>query len=281
MRITDKIGLGTVQFGIDYGISNNLGRTPDEEISRILTYAKKAGITILDTASAYGHSETILGKNDLKRFDIVSKFMPLDRGTIEEQLNNSLNKLNQPFLYGYLAHRPLSVVENNCEIWRSLMKVKEEGKIKKIGFSFNEPSELANILDAGLMPDLIQVPFNFVDQRFMNHMKFLKSNGCEIHVRSAFLQGLLLSDPNELSSYFNEIKHILSGLQTYKDKLPALLLKWVLKHNFIDKVIIGVNNMQQLECNISSIEQEQENLDDIEMEISENILMPSKWPKYK
>jgi len=280
MVITNKIGLGTVQFGMDYGISNKFGKTPDEEVVRILSYAKKNGITTIDTASAYGHSEEILGKNDLKQFNVVSKFMPSEKETIKEQLINSLNKLNLSSLYGYLAHRPLKVLEDTG-LWKILTKYKREGKIRKIGFSFNEPDELTKVIDAEFIPDLIQVPFNLMDQRFQDHMKILKLNGCEIHTRSVFLQGLLLRDPKELDSYFDEIKKVLVNLQEHKDKLPILLLKWVLQHDFIDKVIIGVNNLQQLEQIIVSIEQEKENLSNIEVEISDNILVPSKWPTKK
>ena len=74
MNGINKIGLGTVQFGLPYGINNTYGQTQEVEVKVILQIASKNGITILDTAHAYGNCETILGKQDLNKFNIVSKF---------------------------------------------------------------------------------------------------------------------------------------------------------------------------------------------------------------
>src|SRR5690606_30981416 len=119
-------------------------------------------------------------------------------------------------------------------------------KIKKIGFSFNDLNEADKVLGAGFVPDIIQVPFNYLDRRFLPLMKALKKEGCEIHTRSTFLQGLFFCNVENLDNHFLEIKDVLVNLQQYGDTLPSLLLKWVLDCEFVDKVIIGVNNLQQL-----------------------------------
>lgn len=273
-----KIGLGTVQFGIPYGISNNSGQTTPEEVTRILEIAKANGIQILDTASAYGNAEKVLGRNDLSSFKIVSKFMPPGDGSaISDQLQKSLDDLGVPALYGYLAHRPADLAENLHQ-WDELKSLKEEGKIQKIGFSLNRPEELDKLLDQNVVPDIIQAPFNYFDRRFRDRMISLKQDGCEIHTRSAFLQGLFFMDIRKLDSFFDEVVPMLEHLQKNVKNLPGALLNFVLEKPFVDCVIIGVENRKQFIENLESIPM-LERLPDLEQNISESILTPSNWPK--
>src|SRR6201994_1527154 len=80
-----RIGLGTVQFGTDYGISNTAGQVPASEVSLILASARRAGIGVIDTAASYGSAEEAIGRalRDADRFRIVTKALPLSHG-IEE-----------------------------------------------------------------------------------------------------------------------------------------------------------------------------------------------------
>lgn len=273
-----KIGLGTVQFGIPYGISNNSGQTSPAEVTRILEIAKANAIQVLDTASAYGNSEKILGQNDLSSFKIVSKFMPPKNGAmISEQLQKSLADLGVPALYGYLAHRPADLAENLHQ-WDELISLKEKGKIQKIGFSMYKPEELDKLLDQNIVPDIIQAPFNYFDRRFRDSMISLKQDGCEIHTRSAFLQGLFFMDISKLDSFFDEVAPLIEHLQKNSKNLPGALLNFVLDQPFVDRVIIGVENSQQFIENLKSIPM-LEPLPDLEQKISESILIPSNWPK--
>jgi aryl-alcohol dehydrogenase-like predicted oxidoreductase len=271
--------LGTVQFGIPYGIGNMRGITSEEEVSSILAFANENGISLLDTAPAYGKSEEVLGKNNLQNFKIVSKFMLLGSGhTISEQLDNSLGKLKIPSLYGYLAHRPMEII-NDPKRWDELLKLKEAGKTEKIGFSFNEVSEAEALLSMGITPDIVQVPFNYLDNRFLPSMFELKKRGCEIHTRSAFLQGLLFCDPNLLSSFFNEVKPVITELQKNGDYLPGMLLRYCLENPSIDKVIIGVNTLKQLIENLNLFP-EAKPLNPLDTQLNEEITTPSKWPEH-
>lgn len=273
-----KIGLGTVQFGIPYGISNNQGQTPEDEVAQILNYAQQVGIDVLDTASAYGKSEIVLGKNDLTKFGVVSKFLLQNNPeNISKQLDKSLNNLNIPSLHGYMAHRPMEVVENP-KLWDELLHLKDRGFIKKIGFSFNEEHEIETILSMNIKPDIIQVPYNYIDNRFEPFMDELKTKGCEIHTRSAFLQGLFFVDIKKLNPFFDEVKPLIHSLQQYGNSLPSALLKFCTKKPFIDKVIIGVNNLEQLKRNLTGLN-ETEVLEETNFKISETIKIPSKWPK--
>lgn len=275
---SQKIGLGTVQFGLPYGISNNSGQTSSEEVSEILNIARKKGIQIIDTASAYGIAEKILGQNDLSSFYVVSKFLPPGNdSTITDQLSKSLDDLGISVLHGYLAHRPNNLAQNLHQ-WDELISLKQEGKIHKIGFSLERPQELDKLLERGLDPDIVQVPFNYFDRRFKDLMIDLKQHGCEIHTRSAFLQGLFFADISKLNHSFTEVLPLIEHLQKKVNNLPGALLNFVLEKPFIDTVIIGVENRQQFIENLESIAMF-EHLPDLQQEISESILVPSNWPK--
>src|SRR5258707_14484229 len=123
MEFNSKLGLGSAQFGLPYGITNKSGQTSVEEVTRILALAFNHGIRLIDRASAYGNAETILGQNILNDFKIVSKFMPSDDSSIDTQLHKSLAHLKVPSLYGYLAHRPLNVLDHP-EQWEELSILK-------------------------------------------------------------------------------------------------------------------------------------------------------------
>lgn len=273
-----KIGLGTVQFGLPYGISNRSGQTSSEEVSDILNIARQKGIKILDTASAYGNAEKILGQSDLATFKVVSKFMPPESGSsISNQLKKSLDDLGILSLYGYLAHRPGDLAQNLYQ-WEELLSLKERGKVQKIGFSLNTPVELETLLKKGTNPDIIQVPFNYFDRRFKDLMMDLRNNGCEIHTRSTFLQGLFFVDASELDSHFDEVLSLLKNLQQSVKNLPGALLNFVLNQPFVDTVIVGVENSKQFIQNLESFTMF-DPLPELQQSISESILVPSNWPK--
>jgi len=273
-----KIGLGTVQFGLNYGVSNIQGQTDISEVGKILSTAYQNEVNLIDTASAYGNAESILGQFNLKKFKVVSKFMPTQGLKLKTLFKQSLDKLNIDTLYAYLAHRPLSLLDGNG--WEELNELKEKGFVKKIGFSLNEPSELEILLKRGFFPDIIQVPFNYFDHRFEEQMRRLKTDGCEIHTRSTFLQGLFFIKAEKLNSFFDEVKPYLKTLQNEYISLSKLLLNFVLGKEFIDKVIIGVENNDQLLQNLKGF-QETEELPDVDFDLSTNILMPMHWPKNK
>lgn len=273
-----KIAIGTAQFGLDYGISNLSGKTEHDEVSRILQYCVGNGINTLDTAFAYGESEVVLGRNELSSFAVVSKFLPPNSSTpsITQQFQASLNRLNLPRLYGYLSHRALNV---SMEDWNILQNYKSEGKIKKTGFSFNEPEEVDAVLEKGFIPDLVQAPFNFLDNRFRKKLMYLKNKyNTEIHTRSVFLQGLFFVNPDELSDFFNPIKSELKRIFKIENKAGALI-GYALSQCFIDKVVIGVNNVNQLRENIAQI-QIAKKIEPINI-LQDNFecVTPSKWPK--
>lgn len=274
-----KISIGSVQFGSDYGISNSSGITPEEEVKEIIEFCRENNITTIDTAYGYLKSEVVLGKNDLSGFDVVSKFLPESNvvPSVEEQMNISLKRLNVSYLYGYLAHRPQYLLENK-HIWQFLISAKNDKLVKKIGFSFNEPHEIDEVLKENMIPEIVQVPLNYFDNRFDDKIKFLKdSYNTEVHVRSVFLQGLFFTNTKTLDNFFNPVKNYIEDLQRNYIPLNAHLINYVLKKDYIDKIVIGVNNKNQLIENIEGLKHNFK-LPPFTGKVDDKILIPSNWP---
>ena len=273
-----KIVLGTVQFGLQYGV-NSAGRPSEEAVKGILSEAAKGGITTLDTSSAYGNSEEILGEctTPEENFKIVSKY-PKGETPVREMFNGSLSRIKVDKLYGYLLHH-FDVYKNNPKVWDEFVALKESGKVQRIGFSLYSPEELDFILDKKSPFDLIQVPFNIFDKKFFPYMKELHENGVEIHVRSTFLQGLFFKDRNALSEKLQPMRKYLLQLDEYSKKsglsISEMALNYNLQNPYIDGVLIGVDNVEQLKMNLASVKDIPV---DIEIEVREQeLLNPANW----
>ncbi|SNS56104.1 Predicted oxidoreductase [Ekhidna lutea] len=280
-ELTDKIALGAVQFGLNYGISNKNGVTPINEVGKILEFAKKSRISVIDTAYSYGDSEKNLGEFDLEQFKIVSKFPETEGVPIFQFFNESCKRLNVSSLYGYIAHNG-NILINNVKAWDELKELKNGGKVEKIGYSLYKPRELEILLDLGMIPDLIQVPFNLLDRRFEEYFDELKKMGCEIHSRSTFLQGIFFLSLENLSSFFEPLRPFLTHFDKrfpdMDDKI-SYLISFVLRNNGIDKLVLGVNNQSQLRQNINHLSNTV--TDEYELNLSaipEEILLPYNWP---
>jgi aryl-alcohol dehydrogenase-like predicted oxidoreductase len=249
-----KLALGTAQFGLDYGINNTNGQVQVSDIQTILAFANSVGLDTLDTAFLYGNSEENLGQCDLENFKIVSKLPPCEVGEIETTLEKSLRRLQQKNLYGYLFHH-FSTYQKDEKTIDRLQALKAKGKVQKIGFSLYHPSELETLFDKNIDFDLVQVPYNLFDQRFDDYFPLLKSKGVEIHTRSAFLQGLFFKELNKIPPHFNSVLPQLNQLHQYEIDKAALCLNFVVANPNIDKVVIGVDGVEQLKMNVESLKE--------------------------
>lgn len=273
-----KLVLGTVQFGLQYGV-NSAGRPNEEVVKGILAAAAKGGIGTLDTSSAYGNSEKILGecKTPEERFKIVSKY-PKGEAPVGEMFKGSLNRLKVDKLYGYLLHH-FEVYKNNPKVWDEFIALKESGKVQKIGFSLYTPEELQFILDHKSPFDLIQVPFNIFDRKFLPYMRELHEKGVEIHVRSTFLQGLFFKDRESLPEKLKPLRKYLLHLDEFSKQsglsISEIALNYNLQNPYIDGVLIGVDNVEQLNTNLASVK---ETPIEVEIEVKEKeLLNPVNW----
>lgn len=280
-----KLMLGTVQFGLDYGISNKTGQTATDHVSRILEKALDEGVTFLDTAKAYGNCEEVLGKNKriISNFNIVSKVS--GSGDIKTDVIDSIKRLGVERLYGILLHNSdVLCSDNSGEIQEKLLKLKEEGLVSKVGVSVYSEKEIDIILEKGFV-DIIQLPVNIFDQRLVKSgtLKKVKEKEIEIHGRSLFLQGLFFLKPDELNEFFNPVKPSLEEINkvTKNDvfKKISLLLNFAKEVNELDRIVIGVTKLKEFEEVLSAYKNELQFEYDKFSQTNEDILNPSNWPR--
>lgn len=254
-----KLILGTVQFGLNYGINNPKGKILKEEVFEILDYARKHGINTLDTAHSYGESEQVIGEfmqENKANFKIISKFSPDDMGNVELCFQDSLRKLNSNKMYCYLVHNVKSLIKDPA-LWLKMIDLKERGLVEKIGFSVSNPEDMECIMKNKVEFDIIQLPYNVFDQRFADFFPYLRENGVEIHARSVFLQGLFFKDPSELTGKLVKIKNKLLSLrqisQEHHLSISAVCINFTALNENISKILIGVNSLDNLKENIEAL----------------------------
>lgn len=272
MKHVVKLGLGTVQWGMAYGIANRVGRATTNEVSKLILTAKQHGIMLLDTAHAYGGAEKALGGQGVVSmgFRVVTKTLPCDSSNITERdaalvsaaFLESLRWLNCTQVYGLLIHHADNLLAAGGDrLWAILQGFKAQNRVKKIGVSVYRPDQLETILDRYPI-DLVQLPLNLYDQRFMQTglLGHLKEAGVEIHTRSAFLQGLLLFPPAQLPGHFSAIRkhHARLHRQISEAGLTPLeaCLRFCLAQADIDQVIVGCETLGQFEEILAVAEQD-------------------------
>ena len=250
-----NIALGSASFGQRYGIAQH-GDVSQQDVDSILQLGLELGIDTIDTAHLYGNAESVLGNFDkVNQFKIVNKLPEISSLSLKQVLSlwqQSLEKLASSRTYGCLLHKPEDLLcANRNDNYLKLKAIKDVGLTQKIGVSVYTPDELEEIIKQFDI-DLVQVPMNVFDQRFLSSgvLERAKQKGVEIHVRSAFLQGLLLMETTQLTAHFNPyIEHINSYFKAVKDaeltKLEAAFA-YLQTIPFIDKVVVGCHNIEQL-----------------------------------
>jgi len=290
-KIGQRIALGTVQFGLNYGISNYSGKVLDSDVYGILIEAQNQGINTIDTAVIYGESEAILGKSDVSNFKVVTKLppIPLNEKDIDawakKNVYSSLSKLGINHLYGLLLHKSSDLIgDNGKKLYDILCNLQHAGLSEKIGVSIYSPQELDYLEELNFKLDIVQAPFNIFDRRLKTSgwLRKLKESGVEIHTRSVFLQGLLLLKSQERNLYFEKWKEQFNKFEAwYKSNNQSPLeacLDFVFSFNEIDKIVIGVESKKQLEEIIFSVNNQLNYPISDHLEIDDIMLIdPSKW----
>lgn len=288
-----KLALGTAQFGQPYGIANQLGKVSQSEVSSILRYCEVAGVQTIDTANNYGTSEAALGLAGVSNFDVITKIQAIPTSCLDvsawldKQVHKSLARLKVKNLYGVLIHRPEQLFGSFGQIFlKALIELKEFGSINKIGVSIYDPVELDEILKLYNF-DIVQAPFNIVDQRLFNSgwLEKLKTNNVEVHCRSCFLQGLLLMDREKVPKKFRSWDSLFDKWHTWLLENGSVTraeacLSFVKSFQGIDKIVVGVDNQNQLEHLVASFAKDVQieslpNLSNNDMKL----INPSNWGK--
>jgi len=298
-----EITLGTAQLGTNYGIANKSGKPSINTANRILESALKNGINTIDTSSAYGKSEQIIG-NYIKNLatkeqpNIITKIPPIkisEKSSFEEifhhmreSLNSSLHNLNLSQIEYCILHDPQDITKFGNLVPEALCKLKDEGLIAHLGASVYTPVDVNEFLKFDYF-DIIEIPINIFDQRLIrtNLLNELFKNKVQIFARSIFLQGLFFLNPEHLPS---ELKIAEKSLQKL-NKISTELEKSISEISFsfirdmkeITSMIIGVENLSQLQDNIGLLqsepllEEEQQKIINLFNDVPEKVIDPRKW----
>jgi len=266
MNDVSRLVLGAAQFGMSYGIMNKLGRPTQDTVSSILDYSHGVGIKSIDTAMMYGASEQVLGDVGVNNWAVSTKLPEVPRACsdigewVRTTVDASMKRLQVGSLQGLLLHRPSSLLEHKGG-HEAIQALKESGVVEKIGISIYDVDEL-NILIGEFKFDAVQLPFNVFDRRLLKSgwLMRLKDHGIEIQARSVFLQGLLLQNANALPKGFTAWKGLWIRWHEWLSDNNFSSLKaslgFVLSQQEVDKVIVGVDSLSQINEIVSAVSNE-------------------------
>ena len=279
-----KLMLGTVQFGMKYGVANTSGKPPFETVKAILKAAYEGGVTALDTAPEYGDSEEVIGRalTDLGlsgRFKIVTKIPKLPSGCdpekfIADSLCSSLKKLGVGRLAAALFH-----AEDDAVYLDVLKGMVKRGLIAAAGVSLNTLA----YRDDGENADCLQVPASLLDRRFDRCFGYPERH---VFVRGAYLQGMLLM--SEAGVFVTEVKERRRKLEKLGLPMAELALRYLFAKPGPKSVLTGVETLEQLRENIRIAalpplsESDLAAVDAIAFpELPEMCVSPFFWKRYK
>jgi aryl-alcohol dehydrogenase-like predicted oxidoreductase len=295
-----RLMIGTVQFGMDYGIANKTGQPSLKDVCNILSCAYEGGVTALDTARMYGTSEDVIGQALAElgladKFTIVTKTAHFDEGLddatadrlMEESIRESLKRLRLQSLPLCLIHH-----EENFRYFGSLLKLKERGLVRHAGSSVMSPPVTKGIVSSGLA-EAVQVPTSILDRRYVRAGVFhdCKERGMGLFVRSIYLQGLVLMPDNEIAPGLGQVLPVLQGLRDLAAQagmsLAELAVRYVLSLEGVTCGVVGVETVEQMKQNIAIFNKGPLDADMMKAvlavvpDLPETILMPNKWPNDK
>lgn len=288
--MSSHLALGTVQFGLAYGVANQGGQVTRAHAAAILAAARAGGLDTLDTAIAYGDSEDCLGAAGIADWRIVSKLprLPDDcpdvAAWVAMQIDGSLRRLGVDHLHGLLLHDPRQLLgHHGAALASALRAARAAGKAERIGVSIYAPDDLAAIHPV-LQPDLVQAPLNLIDRRLVDSgwLQRLADDGVEVHTRSSFLQGLLLMPqvPARFAPWQPLWARWQQWLATHPGQAAAACLSYPLSLPQVARVVVGVDSLAQLAelLDASQTALTADDLPDLRC-TDEQLINPSLWNK--
>ena len=295
-----KFGLGTVQFGLDYGFTK---RKTQDEVNDILQTAVDNGITLIDTAREYGDSEEKIGNfiSEYKNnFVVATKLRLIEdlnelnydnlKNNLYKSVEESLDKLQLNKIPILQLHQTVEEIYKNEDFWTVINQLKEDKLIDLFGVSVYELPETKFITqNHSDSVDFFQIPYNIFDRRFNDIQKELDENSIGLVSRSTFLKGIIPCAIDDVPDCLSDIKPFKRNLLDLADKcncsVAELASVFVYYNNYINSTILGVNSPEELENNIKSIDKFDENLlKDInfdDLRINDDYLIdPRKWDDF-
>ena len=299
-----RITLGTVQLGMNYGISNKEGKPSISKAYEILDAAVKGGVVSFDTAAGYGDSEVILGnyftsnKAETKYPKIITKIsLPQNivysnsidiKKTMISLVEKSLLRLKNNSIYCIMLHNASNLHNYQEKIVEAMNFVKSKKLVEKIGVSIYTQDDVEEFLKYDSL-DSIQVPINLMDLRLVKSgaIELLKKKSIKIYARSLFLQGLFFMNPKTLPAKLEPAKKYINKLNeiSYKSGLSIaeIAFGYIWNMNQIDNLVIGADNAEQVKDNLemvkaTSLEKKYVlEIQDFFANVPEQILNPLLW----
>lgn len=295
-----NFGLGTVQFGLDYGFTK---RKTQNEVNDILNTAVNNKVNLIDTAREYGDSEEKIG-NFMREYDndfvIATKLKLIEdvescdyesfRNNIFQSVDESLNNLNIDKIPILQLHQVDNTLYSNNDFWSCIEELKKEKLIIKFGVSIYGVNEGEFLLDNhGNLIDYLQIPYNIFDRRFDSIFNKIQINNVDLITRSTFLKGIIPCSMEDVPDELNEIKPYKSKLELLSDKLnipvDELALIFVYYNKNISSTILGVNSSMELENNINCVTKFNESiLDSIDFDdfkiSNQKLIDPREWNSF-
>lgn len=294
---TTRLVLGTAQLGMDYGIANRTGQPDIQTVRDIVRTAWEGGIHYFDTAQAYGESERILGEvlSDLgisKQAQVITKLNPninhSNKNDLADAVRKSLETIKVDRLYGLMLHREDFLDLFETGLADTLKDFIAQGFVENIGISLYSSARAAEALETDII-GILQVPANICDHRFYNAGIFnlAERKGVHIHIRSIFLQGLLLMDNHKLPAKMQYVTPIVvkvaklcRELNITRQELTLGYIRKKYPHAF---VVIGAETQRQIADNIATWNHEKtesliEKVDEVFASVDERMINPTMWP---
>jgi aryl-alcohol dehydrogenase-like predicted oxidoreductase len=246
-----KIVLGTANFVKPYGILSNNSALGSVEINLIMNYASQYNINTYDTAFAYGDFFSVMPTQvKLNELKLITKFSVLENfQDIKDTIQRARDLYHFENYYGVLIHDAANLHQIDTNKLLDFFEcLRSKYHVQKVGVSLYEPKDLSKF-DSFFVPDIIQVPLNPLNQVFCNtdFFNYVSAHNIEVHARSLFLQGVLLSD--ELPDSLKELKPIWKKFQQavnpYQSRLQALL-SWASKQEWVSNWVFGVAALSNL-----------------------------------
>jgi len=259
----NRIVLGGAQLGLPYGILNGGETLSREAVARILDTAVSHGIDSIDTAIAYGQSETVIGETAQNRFKIISKLPPIpsDMANVSQwvrtQIDASLSRLNCSSLEALLLHHPQDLIgPHGSELYAAISSLLSEKIIERFGVSIYAPNELDGIIGKFNI-DVVQAPLNVFDRRIIGVTDQLSALNIEVHVRSVFLQGVLIANPKDRPQRFQPWSEHFARFDEWVHSTGmsamACCLGFALQQPGVTKLVIGTTSKESLTEIMTSI----------------------------
>ena len=259
----NRIVLGGAQLGLPYGILNGGETLSREEVARILDTAVDHGIDSIDTAIAYGQSESIIGETSQNRFNIISKLppLPVDISNVSEwvhsQVQGSLSRLKCTSLDALLLHRPQDLTgAQGAELYAAIGSLMAEKIIHRFGVSIYSPNDLEGIIGTFDI-HVVQAPLNVFDRRILGVTDQLSALNIEVHARSVFLQGVLIANPKDRPRRFEPWSEHFAlfdeWVRSSGVSAMACCLGFALQQPGIAKLVIGTTSAESLDEIMNSI----------------------------